>query len=75
MLALPFLARRLDLAKYIKICLIHNMTELLVGDITLTDRILKTEKNRREALIMDYIIQRLLRHCLVPNVSEEIRVI
>lgn len=60
MLAPPSLAAKLDLNKCIKMCLIHDMAEALVGDITPVDGVPKKEKNRREAATMDYITQNIL---------------
>ena len=60
MLAPPSLAARLDLHKCMKMCLIHDMAESLVGDITPVDGVAKPEKSRREATTMDYITQSLL---------------
>lgn len=56
----PALAPRLDLARCMKMCLIHDMAEAVVGDITPVDGVPKPEKSRREAETMDYISQRLL---------------
>ncbi|GJN66436.1 HD family hydrolase [Purpureocillium lilacinum] len=60
MFAPPSLAPRLDLPKCMKMCLIHDMAELLVGDITPVDGVAKPEKNRREAATMDYLTKTLL---------------
>jgi putative hydrolase of HD superfamily len=60
MLAPSSLTSRLDLSKCIKMCLIHDMAESLVGDITPVDGVPKSEKNRREAATMNYITNRLL---------------
>ncbi|KAL1864159.1 hypothetical protein VTK73DRAFT_6137 [Phialemonium thermophilum] len=60
MLAPPSLASRLDLSRCMKMCLIHDMAESLVGDITPVDGVSKPEKNRREAATMDYITKGLL---------------
>ncbi|KAI3538115.1 HD domain-containing protein, partial [Colletotrichum filicis] len=60
MLAPPALAPRLDLARCMKMCLIHDMAESLVGDITPVDGVAKPEKNRREAETMDFITKNLL---------------
>ena len=56
----PALAQQIDLAKCMKMCLIHDMAESLVGDITPVDGVPKPEKSRREAETMDYIEKRLL---------------
>lgn len=60
MLAPPSLAPRLDMAKCIKMCLVHDMAELLVGDITPVDGVAKPEKNRRETQTMDFLTRDLL---------------
>ena len=54
------LASRIDLHKCVMMCLIHDMAESLVGDLTPADKVPKTEKSRRESLSMDYITQKLL---------------
>lgn len=72
----PTLAPRLDLSKCTKMCLIHDMAELLVGDITPVDGVPKPEKSRREAVTMDFLTQTLLRS--VPGggvVGEHIKAI
>ncbi|KAI9374044.1 HD domain-containing protein [Aspergillus egyptiacus] len=61
MLAPPSLASRLDLPRCMKMALVHDMAESLVGDITPVDPIKKTEKARREAAVMEYISKTLLR--------------
>ncbi|KAL4789211.1 HD domain-containing protein [Aspergillus venezuelensis] len=61
MLAPPSLASRLNLQHCMKMALVHDMAESLVGDITPIDPIKKTEKARREAAVMEYIAGTLLR--------------
>ncbi|KAK8090504.1 hydrolase-HD superfamily protein [Apiospora phragmitis] len=58
--ALTGLAAKIDLAKCMKMCLVHDMAESIVGDITPVDGVPKPEKSRREAETMDYIAHRLL---------------
>ncbi|KAL6232962.1 hypothetical protein BDW75DRAFT_9416 [Aspergillus navahoensis] len=65
MLAPPSLAARLDLPRCMKMALVHDMAESLVGDITPNDPIKKDEKARREAAVMEYIANSLLRN--VPS--------
>lgn len=60
MLAPPSLSSQLDMGKCMKMCLIHDMAESLVGDITPVDGVPKPEKSRREASTMDYITKTLL---------------
>lgn len=75
MFAPPSLAPRLDLAKCMKMCLIHDMAELLVGDITPRDGVPKDEKSKREATTMDYLTQNLLRNVAGGATGEEIRAV
>ncbi|PSR82127.1 HD domain-containing protein [Coniella lustricola] len=60
MFAPPSIRSKVDLHKCMKMCLIHDMAESLVGDITPVDGVAKPEKNRREAATMDYITKNLL---------------
>lgn len=60
MLAPPSLSSRLDIPRCTKMALIHDMAELLVGDITPVDNIPKEEKSRREEETMDYLCKDLL---------------
>ncbi|KAI5459751.1 HD domain-containing protein [Mariannaea sp. PMI_226] len=75
MFAPPALAPRLDLPKCMKMCLIHDMAELLVGDITPVDNVPKPEKSRREAETMDFLTKNLLRNVAGGTTGEEIRAI
>lgn len=75
MLCPPALASRIDLAKCIKMCLIHDMAESLVGDITPVDGVPKPEKSRREAETMDYISNNLLGSVYGGLAGTEIRAI
>lgn len=75
MFAPPALAKKLDLQKCMKMALIHDMAELLVGDITPVDGVPKTEKNRREAETMDFLTKNLLRSVAGGDVGAEIRVV
>lgn len=56
----PGLKDRIDQNKCIKMCLIHDMAESLVGDITPVDGVAKPEKSRREAETMDYLTKNLM---------------
>ena len=60
MLAPPALASRLKIPHCTKMALVHDMAELLVGDITPMDDVRKEEKARREAETMDYLCSELL---------------
>ncbi|KAK2600020.1 hypothetical protein QQS21_005254 [Conoideocrella luteorostrata] len=75
MFAPPTLAARLDLHKCMKMCLIHDMAELLVGDITPVDGVAKPEKNRRESTTMDYLTKNLFGNKNDAAVGQEIRAI
>lgn len=73
MLCPPSLAPKLDLFKCMKMCLIHDMAESIVGDITPVDGIAKPEKSRREAETMDYISKNLLGKVYGGLAGTEIR--
>ncbi|KAI1822781.1 HD domain-containing protein [Xylaria intraflava] len=75
MLCPPTLAPKLDLFKCMKMCLIHDMAESIVGDITPVDGIAKPEKSRREAETMDYISNNLLGKVYGGLAGTEIRAI
>ncbi|KAH8882087.1 hypothetical protein GQ53DRAFT_847848 [Thozetella sp. PMI_491] len=51
---------RLDLSKCMTMCLVHDMAESLVGDLTPLDGVPKPEKSRREAGTMEYITKELM---------------
>lgn len=55
MLCPPTLAPRINLPRCTMMALVHDMAELLVGDITPVDGVTKSEKSRREAETMDYL--------------------
>ncbi|KAL7627294.1 hypothetical protein AAE478_001483 [Parahypoxylon ruwenzoriense] len=71
----PSLVPKLDLNKCMKMCLIHDMAESLVGDITPVDGVPKPEKSRREAETMDYISKNLLGKVHGGLAGQEIRAI
>lgn len=74
MLAPPSLRARIDRDKCTRMCLIHDMAESLVGDITPVDGVAKPEKSRREADTMDYLTGNLLKGLLGGEAAgEEIR--
>lgn len=50
-----FLPPDVDTNKCIKLCLLHDIAESIVGDLTPADNVPKAEKNRREALTIAYI--------------------
>lgn len=55
MLAPASLSDRLDIPHCTKMALVHDMAELLVGDITPVDKVPKAEKRRREADTMAFL--------------------
>lgn len=55
MLAPASLSARLNIPHCTKMALVHDMAELLVGDITPKDQVPKEEKARREADTMEYL--------------------
>jgi len=73
MLCPPALAKKLDLSRCMKMCLVHDMAESLVGDITPVEGVPKPEKSRREAETMDYITGRLLGGVNGGDVGAQIR--
>ncbi|KAI1336388.1 HD domain-containing protein [Xylariaceae sp. FL0016] len=73
MLCPPALKPKIDLFKCMKMCLIHDMAESIVGDITPVDGVPKPEKSRREAETMDYITQNLLGSVYGGMAGKEIR--
>jgi putative hydrolase of HD superfamily len=75
MFAPPSLAARLDIQRCIKMALIHDMAEALVGDITPVDGVAKGEKNRRESTTMDYFVNKLLGKVNGGVTGQEIRAI
>jgi putative hydrolases of HD superfamily len=75
MLCPPTLAKQLDLYKCMRMCLIHDMAESLVGDITPVDGVSKPEKSWREASTMDYISRDLLGNVYGGAAGSEIRAV
>ncbi|KAK2071663.1 hypothetical protein P8C59_006069 [Phyllachora maydis] len=75
MLAPPDLRARLNMSRCVTMCLVHDMAESLVGDITPKDNVPKPEKSRREASTMDYITQKLLGGVDGGVVGRDIRAI
>lgn len=60
MLAPQSLLSRIDVAHCTKMALVHDMAELLVGDITPVDDISRTEKHRREESTMKFLAEKML---------------
>ncbi|KAF2431468.1 hypothetical protein EJ08DRAFT_648979 [Tothia fuscella] len=50
----------LDTNKCIKMSLVHDLAESLVGDITPVDNVPKAEKRRRETIVIEYLTGTLL---------------
>ncbi|KAF2403503.1 putative HD family hydrolase [Trichodelitschia bisporula] len=63
---------KLDTSRCVKMALVHDMAESLVGDITPVDGVPKAEKSRREEITMDYLCKDLLGNCGLVG-TEEIR--
>jgi putative hydrolase of HD superfamily len=61
----------LDTNKCIKMSLIHDLAESLVGDITPADGVPKTEKNRRETIVIKYLTEELLGTVYDGSVGRE----
>ncbi|KAF2836061.1 hypothetical protein M501DRAFT_1026278 [Patellaria atrata CBS 101060] len=55
LLAPPALRSRLDIGRCTRMALVHDMAELLVGDITPVDGVSKPEKMRRELETMEFL--------------------
>ncbi len=60
MFAPATLSSRIDIPHCMKMALVHDMAEALVGDITPVDGVVKGEKSRRESTTMDYFTEDLL---------------
>jgi putative hydrolase of HD superfamily len=73
MLCPASLRLRIDMNRCIKMALVHDMAELLVGDITPVDGVLKSEKNRRESTTMDFICKDLLGSVDGGDAGKEIK--
>jgi putative hydrolases of HD superfamily len=56
----PSLSSRINIQHCMKMALVHDMAEALVGDITPMDGVAKDEKSRRESTTMDYFTKTLL---------------
>jgi putative hydrolases of HD superfamily len=61
MMCPPSLRDRIDRDKCTRMCLVHDMAESIVGDITPVDGVPKPEKSRREAETMDYLTGNLMK--------------
>jgi putative hydrolase of HD superfamily len=73
MLAPPSISQKINIPHCTKMALIHDMAELLVGDITPVDNVPKHEKSRREEETMDYLCKGLLGKVYGGVNGEEIR--
>lgn len=56
----PSLPSKINILHYTKMAFVYDLAEALVRDITLIDEVLKSEKNRREEITMDYFTSSLL---------------
>jgi putative hydrolase of HD superfamily len=75
MFAPTSLASKIDISRCMKMALVHDMAEALVGDITPVDGVPKVEKNRREATTMDYFANSLLGRVNNGLTGKEMRAI
>jgi putative hydrolase of HD superfamily len=73
MLCPASLRSRIDMTRCIKMALVHDMAELLVGDITPVDGVPKSEKNRRESTTMDFLCKDLLGNVDGGDAGKEIK--
>jgi len=73
MFAPPALAARINVQRCTMMALIHDMAELLVGDITPVDGVLKPEKSRRETETMDYLCKDVLGRVAAAYPGQEIK--
>lgn len=73
MFAPPALAARINVQRCTMMALIHDMAELLVGDITPVDGVLKPEKSRRETETMDYLCSDVLGRVAAAYPGHEIK--
>jgi putative hydrolases of HD superfamily len=73
MFAPASLRGKLDLDRCMRMALVHDMAELLVGDITPRDGVAKSEKSRRETETMDYLCTNLLGNVDSGETAESIR--
>jgi putative hydrolase of HD superfamily len=67
------LKSKINLDRCVRLALVHDMAELIVGDITPVDGVTKPEKNRREALTMEYLSKGLLGSVDGGAAGEDIR--
>ncbi|KAK6197697.1 hypothetical protein LQW54_010659 [Pestalotiopsis sp. IQ-011] len=63
----------LDKLRCIQMCLVHDIAESVVGDITPADKVSKEEKEGRERATIDWIAQVLLGHEAAGVSGEQLR--
>ncbi|ERT01968.1 hydrolase of HD superfamily [Sporothrix schenckii 1099-18] len=56
----PSVRAAVNLDKCLKMALLHDVAETIVGDITPSDGVPRDEKSRREAITVDFFVDRLL---------------
>jgi putative hydrolase of HD superfamily len=61
MFAPPSLSSKINISHSTKMALVHNLAKALVRDITLINKVSKSEKNQQEKIIIDYFISSLLK--------------
>ncbi|POS87626.1 hypothetical protein EPUL_000849 [Erysiphe pulchra] len=75
MFAPKSLAGSIDIQHCVKMALIHDMAEALVGDITPVEGVTKAEKNWRESTTMDYLTKNILGNVNGGDVGVDIQAI
>lgn len=75
MFAPKSISSKLNIPNCMKMALIHDMAESLVGDITPVDNVPKPEKSRRESTTMDYLTGALLGKVNSGLTGEEIKAV
>ncbi|KAL1898574.1 hypothetical protein Sste5346_003478 [Sporothrix stenoceras] len=56
----PSIRAVVNLDKCLKMAMLHDVAETVVGDITPSDGVPRDEKSRREAITVDFFVERLL---------------
>ncbi|KAI9875493.1 MAG: hypothetical protein M1830_008412 [Pleopsidium flavum] len=75
MFAPSSLASKINIAHCMKMALVHDMAESLVGDITPVEGIPKVEKSRREGATMDFLCTSLLGKVEGGMAGQDVRAI
>jgi putative hydrolase of HD superfamily len=73
MFAPPSLSSKINIPHCMKMALVHDMAEALVGDITPVDGVTKGEKSRRESTTMEYFTKSLLGRVNAGMTGKELK--